>query len=90
MKGVGLLDQLSNAAILNELENKLPHIFYMDWGRKVEADQLNKGHPNLKFTAFMKFLNSCKNIVEDLSLSQETTSKSTIQTNLVIDPSESF
>ena len=90
LKGIGLSDQLSNAAILNELENKLPHIFYMDWGKKVEADQLNKGHPNLKFAAFMKFLNSCKNIVEDLSLSQETTTKSTVQTNLIIGPPESF
>ena len=68
MKAIGLLNQLSNAAILNELENKLPHVFYIDWGKKVEAEQLNKGHPSVKFTAFMEFLKSCKNIVEDLSL----------------------
>ena len=60
MKAIGLLDQLSNAAVLNELEAKLPQVFYMDWGRKVEAGKLNKGHPSVKFTSFMEFLKSCK------------------------------
>ena len=86
MKAVGLLDQLSNAVILNELESKLPHVFYMDWGKKVEAEKLNKGHPSAKFTVFMDFLKSCKNIVEDLSLSQDSGSKCTVQTNLIIGP----
>ena len=69
MRAIDLIDKLSNSAVLNELESKLPQIFCIDCGKKIEVEQLNKKHPKAKFTSFMKCLKSCKNIVEDSSLS---------------------
>ena len=32
IRAINLLDQLSNAAVLSELEGKLPQILFIEWG----------------------------------------------------------
>ena len=38
MRAIDLIDKLSNSAVLNELESKLPQIFCIDWGKKIEVE----------------------------------------------------